>query len=231
MGEMELVYVCSWCCMVKLVMMSASPSHTTVFRHVFPCLAVSSHEKHATKLQTWLEIGHAHPKRILSRRIARASHPIIPRSHTTPCAPPPPQGYSYPSDIWSIGVTILEVAAGKYPFKARGPFDLFEEICSDKPPVDCLPPGKFSEDFIDFVTCMLRRVSASVDGWSSFAAPTLMTKDGLKPRVLVPSSMERRGVGVGVYGCDFAQSSFAYVFVRGARVLHGWHMGSPERVG
>lgn len=66
-------------------------------------------------------------------------------------------GYSYPSDIWSIGVTILEVAAGKYPFKARGPFDLFEEICSDKPPVDCLPPGKFSDDFIDFVTCMLRR--------------------------------------------------------------------------
>ena len=80
--------------------------------------------------------------------------------------PPPPQGYSYPSDIWSIGVTILEVAAGKYPFKARGPFDLFEEICSDKPPVDCLPPGKFSEDFIDFVTCMLRRVSAGVDGWT-----------------------------------------------------------------
>ena len=140
----------------------------------------------------------------------------------TPCLVLSPQGYSYPSDIWSIGVTILEVAAGKYPFKARGPFDLFEEICSDKPPVDCLPPGKFSDDFIDFVTCMLRRVSAGVDGWSSFAAPTQMRKDGLKPCVLVPSSMERRGVGVGVVvgilivGCVRVRlrSVFARVCVR-----------------
>ena len=92
------VSLCSWCCMdVKLVMMSASPSHTTVFRHVFPCLAVSSHEKHATKLQTWLEIGHAHPKHVLSCRIAHVSH----LHHSTLtnhalCFPPPPRATPTP---------------------------------------------------------------------------------------------------------------------------------------
>jgi serine/threonine protein kinase len=89
----------------------------------------------------------------------------------------PSQGYSYPSDIWSIGVTILEVAAGKYPYKSRGPFDLFDEICSDTPPVDCLPPGKFSENFIDFIRQMLRRVGCCCSPCSgrsaSFKCPNM----------------------------------------------------------
>ena len=73
------------------------------------------------------------------------------------------QGYSYPSDIWAVGLTILEVAAGKYPYKSTEMFDLFADITSDVPPLDCLPVGhSFSPDFFDFVEKCLRKVRPGV---------------------------------------------------------------------
>jgi mitogen-activated protein kinase kinase 3 len=30
------------------------------------------------------------------------------------------ENYSYPADIWSLGMTILSLALGKYPFELEG---------------------------------------------------------------------------------------------------------------
>jgi len=65
-------------------------------------------------------------------------------------------GYDIKSDVWSLGVTILEIATGRYPYNhARGFFEQLKSICTDKPPR--LPPGRFSPEFEDFINQCLNK--------------------------------------------------------------------------
>ena len=63
--------------------------------------------------------------------------------------------YSYVADIWSLGVTLLECAIGKYPYDGfQGPIDLMLHIVNDAPPV---PPDNLSDDLKDILTCLLEK--------------------------------------------------------------------------
>jgi serine/threonine protein kinase len=60
------------------------------------------------------------------------------------------KGYSIKSDIWSLGITLLEICTGIHPYiHAKGPFDLSSMILlNDSPQLDS---SKYSKEFCFFV--------------------------------------------------------------------------------
>jgi len=61
--------------------------------------------------------------------------------------------YSFASDIWSLGITLVECALGQYPYTAytgSNYFVLLSQIINDAPPQ--LPTGTFSAEFRDFIS-------------------------------------------------------------------------------
>lgn len=61
----------------------------------------------------------------------------------------PSQGYDILSDVWSLGLTILEIAIGRYPYPDGTIFDHMTKIHNDPPPK--LPSGKYSVDCEEFI--------------------------------------------------------------------------------
>lgn len=65
-------------------------------------------------------------------------------------------GYDIKSDVWSFGITMLEIATGRYPYQtAQGFFEQLKRICTDEPPT--LPVGRFSNRFEDFISQCLKK--------------------------------------------------------------------------
>lgn len=60
-------------------------------------------------------------------------------------------GYDIRSDVWSLGMSMLELAIGQFPYKLVGNnfFNLLKQICTEEPPK--LPPNRYSIDFDDFI--------------------------------------------------------------------------------
>mmetsp|Transcript_27905 Transcript_27905/g.72209 ORF Transcript_27905/g.72209 Transcript_27905/m.72209 type:complete len:354 (+) Transcript_27905:2-1063(+) len=64
--------------------------------------------------------------------------------------------YSYPSDIWSIGMVMIELASGEYPFPAVNSFTLLYDLLCNKPPPR-LDPMRFSPYLCSFVEGCLQK--------------------------------------------------------------------------
>ncbi|ODQ64389.1 MAP kinase, partial [Nadsonia fulvescens var. elongata DSM 6958] len=67
--------------------------------------------------------------------------------------------YTTQSDIWSLGLSILEVAMGCYPYPPETYDNIFSQlsaIVEGEPP--SLPPGRFSQEAIEFVSDCLHKV-------------------------------------------------------------------------
>jgi serine/threonine protein kinase len=64
--------------------------------------------------------------------------------------------YSYPADIWSLGLAMYESAMGHYPYDATvGPLQLMIQVVEEPSPVP--PREEFSEEFRDFVAkCLMK---------------------------------------------------------------------------
>ena len=61
------------------------------------------------------------------------------------------QTYSYDSDIWSLGLVLIEMATGTYPYpQAKTYIEQLEYIRSTPPPQ--LDPALFSPEFLDFIS-------------------------------------------------------------------------------
>lgn len=65
-------------------------------------------------------------------------------------------GYDIRSDVWSLGITMIELATGKFPYSTwKTPFEQLREVVQDAPPR--LPSGKFSVDFEDMISkCLIK---------------------------------------------------------------------------
>lgn len=62
-----------------------------------------------------------------------------------------PSNYDIRSDVWSFGISLIELATGKFPYKSWGtPFEQLKQVVTDEPPK--LPQGQFSQEFDDFIT-------------------------------------------------------------------------------
>jgi len=65
--------------------------------------------------------------------------------------------YGFDSDIWSLGLTLLECALGQYPYQPPGSeegwmnfYELLQTIVDQPPPV--APADQFSPEFCSFIS-------------------------------------------------------------------------------
>lgn len=67
-------------------------------------------------------------------------------------------GYDIRSDVWSLGISMVELATGQHPYgKWTNPFEQLKQVVEDDPPR--LPPNKYSADFSDFIVQCLQKES------------------------------------------------------------------------
>lgn len=68
------------------------------------------------------------------------------------------------SDVWSLGISIIEIAEGKNPFENCNPFEVMNIVCNGDPP--SFSSSTWSTDLVEFVKrCLVRDVKerASVE--------------------------------------------------------------------
>ncbi|GMT24587.1 hypothetical protein PFISCL1PPCAC_15884, partial [Pristionchus fissidentatus] len=71
-------------------------------------------------------------------------------------APDAPEDYDVRSDVWSVGITLVELARGIYPYSLLNNDCVFSEILQGEPPVLRQEEG-FSHDFVDFIRLLLQK--------------------------------------------------------------------------
>lgn len=66
------------------------------------------------------------------------------------------EGYDIRSDVWSLGITLIELASGTFPYATwKTPFEQLKQVVKDDPPR--LKPGQFSPEFEDFIVQCLQK--------------------------------------------------------------------------
>ncbi|XP_046660034.1 dual specificity mitogen-activated protein kinase kinase 4 isoform X2 [Homalodisca vitripennis] len=70
------------------------------------------------------------------------------------------KGYDVRSDVWSLGITLMEVATGRFPYpKWNSVFEQLYQVVQGEPPrlSPCDNGNHFSEEFVSFVnTCLIK---------------------------------------------------------------------------
>lgn len=65
-------------------------------------------------------------------------------------------GYDVKSDVWSLGITMIELSVGKFPYPHfKTPFEQLKHVVEDDPPR--LPSGLFSAEYEEFVDSCLQK--------------------------------------------------------------------------
>ncbi|KAI1716489.1 protein kinase domain-containing protein [Ditylenchus destructor] len=93
-------------------------------------------------------------------------------------------GYDVRADVWSLGISIVQLATGKFPYESSTPFELMVKIREEQPPL-LNPDDGFSREFCDFVRDCLHK---DMTGRPKF-------KDLLEKPFLVRSAAEQTDVG------------------------------------
>lgn len=68
-----------------------------------------------------------------------------------------PANYDVRSDVWSFGISMMEITTGKFPYKLWAtPFEQLRQVVMD--PAPALTAGQFSADLVDFIAVCLNKV-------------------------------------------------------------------------
>uniref|UniRef100_A0A3Q2UBC6 mitogen-activated protein kinase kinase n=1 Tax=Fundulus heteroclitus TaxID=8078 RepID=A0A3Q2UBC6_FUNHE len=68
------------------------------------------------------------------------------------------KGYNVKSDIWSLGITMIELAILRFPYDVWGtPFQQLKQVVEEPSPQ--LPADQFSPDFVDFTSQCLKKIA------------------------------------------------------------------------
>lgn len=66
------------------------------------------------------------------------------------------QAYDIRSDVWSFGISMIELATGVFPYATwKTPFEQLKQVVKEDPPK--LPEGTFSTEFYDFIVQCLKK--------------------------------------------------------------------------
>jgi len=66
--------------------------------------------------------------------------------------------YSYAADIWSLGLTVLECATGRFPYCVNGGLsDLMLQILDDPSPIPAKYVNVYSPKFCSFISACLQK--------------------------------------------------------------------------
>ena len=73
-----------------------------------------------------------------------------------------PEGYcgglELKSDVWALGISIIEMAEGKNPFDNDSSAQVMKKVCDGEPP--SLSSSRWSSDLVDFVKkCLVKDVN------------------------------------------------------------------------
>ncbi|KAI9816660.1 MAG: hypothetical protein M1832_005046 [Thelocarpon impressellum] len=133
------------------------------------------------------------PERIASGGVAQAG------------ANPGGGTYSVQSDIWSLGLTVIECALGQYPYPPETYNNIFSQLSAivDGDPPD-LPEEGFSASARDFVRGCLNKIPKLRPTYAM-----LLRHGWLAPLLTPPASAPARGVGQdGSSGLEQAKAGF-----------------------
>ncbi|XP_019880983.1 dual specificity mitogen-activated protein kinase kinase 4 isoform X2 [Aethina tumida] len=72
--------------------------------------------------------------------------------------PQPAKGYDVRSDVWSLGITLMEVATGSFPYpKWSSVFDQLHQVVNGDAPRLSTNANTFTAEFVNFVnTCLIK---------------------------------------------------------------------------
>ena len=95
----------------------------------------------------------------------------------------PPANHRFASDIWSLGITLVECALGQFPYTAytgNNYFVLLSQILNDPPPQ---LPSDFSAEFRDFILqCLCKEPEQRPSAEQLLTHPFIrMYDDALRP--------------------------------------------------
>jgi mitogen-activated protein kinase kinase 5 len=100
--------------------------------------------------------------------------------------------YGNPAEVWSLGITLFELATGKFPFAklniSNGSsqpqlFQIMDVIIAD--PHLKLPTNQFSSELIDFVnSCLHKTPSFRLSGQDMLRHPFLQRQDCMDPSII-----------------------------------------------
>jgi len=87
-----------------------------------------------------------------------------------------PSNYDVRSDVWSFGISMIEVATGRFPYKQWGtPFEQLKQVVMEDAP--SLPQNQFSPNFEDFISkCLVKDVTSRASYSDLLDHPFLATK-------------------------------------------------------
>jgi len=65
-------------------------------------------------------------------------------------------GYDYKADVWSFGISAIELAQGKAPYHGQNKFEIMRKIQMN-PPQKLKDPSKWSDEFVSFIkSCLVK---------------------------------------------------------------------------